>query len=91
MATSIDLQPITIETSSADTDGRLVLVDGQLVAVLVRLGDESHGEDLQGTWFVECAFGALSKFSGRAIFATLEEAADRMCELLNRAGELMLL
>jgi hypothetical protein len=76
MVPNVLFQPIAIAASSADTDGRLLLVDGRLAAVLVRLQDEVHGDRLQGKWFVESAFGDLAEFSGDAIFATLEEAAD---------------
>jgi hypothetical protein len=76
MVPNIVFQPISIETSTADTDGRLVLVDGRLAALLIRLQDEMHPEDLRGAWFVEAAFGALSEEAGTASFTTLEEAAD---------------
>jgi hypothetical protein len=76
MALNVTFQPAAIATSSADTDGCLLLVDGRLAAVLVRLQDEIHGDRLRGKWFVESAFGDLAEFSGDAIFATLEEAAD---------------
>jgi hypothetical protein len=36
----ITLPPIPVMTGSQDHEGRLVLADGQLVAVLVRLADE---------------------------------------------------
>jgi hypothetical protein len=78
MADYIGFQPISIATNTADRDGRLVLADGKLVAVLVRLADEVHPPELLGSWFVEAAFGDLSDLSGNATFATLEEAADRL-------------
>ena len=34
----------------------LLLADGQLVAVLVELADEGHGE-LRGNWAIEAIFG----------------------------------
>jgi hypothetical protein len=71
---TITLQPIHVRTGNKDTEGRLALADGELVAVLVRLDDEIHGED-QGRWFLETAYGSL----GRAmppLFESLAEAED---------------
>jgi hypothetical protein len=41
-------QPMRVETGSSEVDGRLVLVDGKLVAVLVRLSDEHRQPELHG-------------------------------------------
>ena len=54
---TIELQPIRVRTGSKDKEGRLVLADGELVAVLVRLDDEMHGSD-RGKWFLEVMFGS---------------------------------
>ena len=78
MADCIGFQPISIATTTADNEGRLVLVNGALAAVLIRLADEIHAPELRGSWFVEVAFGHLSDLSGNATFATLEEATDRL-------------
>jgi hypothetical protein len=70
---SLSFRRIDIATLSADREGRLAMVDGRLVAVLVRLDDEVHGID-RGAWFLDAGFGRLA---GEArVFATLEEAAD---------------
>ena len=45
-----------IRTNSADENALLLLVDGQLVAILVELADEGHGEE-RGRWAVEAIFG----------------------------------
>ncbi|HEY0523672.1 MAG TPA: hypothetical protein VGD08_09795 [Stellaceae bacterium] len=72
-APNITTVPIRIDTGSVDTDGRLVLAGGRLVAVLVRLGDETH-IDTHNSWFLEAGFGALS---GEAqVFRTVEHAVD---------------
>jgi hypothetical protein len=76
MSQDIAFLPINIATSTADTDGRLALVDDRLAAVLVRLQDEIHGEGLQGAWFVEAAFGTLDGKANPEVFHTLEEVAD---------------
>lgn len=48
-----DLQ---IGTDSEDANATILLADGALVAVLVELSDESHGDD-RGRWVVEATFG----------------------------------
>ncbi len=50
------LQPVQVNTSSQDREGQLVLVDGYLVAVLVRLDGEEHGA-LRCRWLLEAGFG----------------------------------
>ena len=55
--TLLVLQPIQVDTASPDREGRLVLANGLLVAVLVRLDDSEH--ENAGGWFVEVAFGRL--------------------------------
>jgi hypothetical protein len=73
---NIVFRPVTVATSSADTDGRLVLVGGRLAAVLVRLQDDIHDDELRGTWFLEAVFGGLPPPAEQGTFATLEDAAD---------------
>lgn len=58
MAASLTLWPVSVETGSADEDGRLVFARGRLVAVLVRLSAATHPEEaLRGKWFLEAGFG----------------------------------
>ena len=54
------LQAVQIRTGCEDKEGRLVFVTGELVAVLVRLDDEVHGDD-RGRWFLEAGFGPLDE------------------------------
>jgi hypothetical protein len=53
---TIALQPIAIRTGSQDSEGQLILADGELVAILVRLADPAHGHD-RGQYFLEVGFG----------------------------------
>ena len=72
MRPQVSFQPIEVLTASEDREGRLVLVDGNLAAVLVRLSDQAHDPLLRGVWFIEAGFGVLD---GRhEMFASLEEA-----------------
>jgi hypothetical protein len=54
---SLQLQPVQVATGSSDHESQLVLSDGFLVAVLVRLSDQ-HEE--AGMWFLEAGFGPIS-------------------------------
>jgi hypothetical protein len=69
---SITLQPLPVMTGSQDQEGRLVLADGQLVAVLVRLADEVHGAE-RGGWFLEVGFGPCDG-PEHPVFESLDEA-----------------
>ena len=69
--TLLVLQPILVDTGSPDREGRLVLANGLLIAVLVRLDTPEH--EVGPGWFVEAAFGRLFGVSA-PIFDTLEEA-----------------
>ena len=65
-------QPTRVATGSMDEEGLLVLADERLVAVLVRLSGEEHGE-LIGAWFLEAGFGQCASIQPPT-FTTLEEA-----------------
>ena len=65
------LQPIRIDTASADQDARLVLANGLLVAILVRLDEPEH--ERIGSWFMEVGLGRLQGRRSPS-FATLEAA-----------------
>ena len=68
----LQLQPIAVDTGSPDRDGMLVIANGLLVAVLVRLADPDH--DNIGSWFLEAGFARLQ---GRKVppFPTLDDAS----------------
>jgi len=60
MILDLNFHPVPVHTASGDEDGRLALVDGRLVAVLVRLRDEAH-EEMVGAWFLEAGFGPCAR------------------------------
>jgi hypothetical protein len=68
------LEPKRVHTGSLDEDGLLVLLDGRLVAVLVRLEDHSH-QDMIGSWFLETGFGPC-RTNSPPIFGTVELGLD---------------
>ena len=69
--TLVVLQSIAVDTGSADQDGRLVIANGKLIAVLVHVGDPEH--EIVGGWFLEVGLGRLHGLRP-ATFATLEDA-----------------
>lgn len=72
---TFDCRPILVNTASADEEGCLVLADGRLVAVLVRvadLGAEQQGEKLSG-WHMEAGFGCCA-VAVAPLFDTLADA-----------------
>ena len=72
MAPRVTLQPVPVMTGCDDREGCLVLADGQLVAVLVRLADDMHGAQ-RGGWFLEAGFGACRSVAP-PLFGDLDEA-----------------
>ena len=60
MLVDLLLRPVPVYTGSGDQEGQLVLADGRLVAVLVRLDDTSHA-GLVGAWFLEAGFGPCAQ------------------------------
>jgi hypothetical protein len=73
MPARISFCQMNLCTNSEDSDGQLVLYDGALVAILVRLAGEEHEGD-RGAWFLECGLGPLAGYHG--VFATIEEAGS---------------
>ena len=67
---TLTLQPICVSTARGQ-DSFLVLDDGCLVAVLVRLSAQ-YGDDA-GNWFYEAGFGPLDG-PAHPIFAHLDDA-----------------
>jgi hypothetical protein len=68
----MDFHPIKVATGSADEDGRLVMVEDRLVAVLVLLTDPSHGV-ARGQWCLEAGFDGVDSVKP-PLFANLEAA-----------------
>jgi hypothetical protein len=64
---------LRVKTDSADSNGILLLDDGELIAVLIELADESHGADC-GKWVIETLFG-LDLPTPPGLFDSAEDAA----------------
>jgi hypothetical protein len=73
MRSAIAFQPIPVLIDGHDTEGSLVLHDGQLVAVLARLDGESHDPEFKGRWHLEAGIGHCQEV-GTITFQDLNEA-----------------
>jgi hypothetical protein len=71
----LTLQPVRVETGGPDEEGRLVLADDKLVAVLVRLSEAQDDANLAGQWFLEAGFGGVDGPT-HPTFGDLEAAQD---------------
>jgi hypothetical protein len=69
-----------VNTASHDHEGRLVMAEDCLVAILVRLDGEEHGA-LRGQWLLEAGFGPCSE-TAPVTFSSLEEAEHWVHEQL---------
>jgi hypothetical protein len=74
MRSAVSFQAIPVLIDGHDTEGSLVLHDGQLVAVLARLDGDSHDPEFKGRWHLEAGFGPCQEV-GTRLFETLEDAA----------------
>ncbi len=70
---AITFQAIPILIDGHDTQGQLVLFDGQLVAVLARLDGDAHDPKMKSWWNLEAGFGPCQAI-GDNLFKTLDEA-----------------
>ena len=60
----VAFKPTRVATGSHDEDGLLIFADDRLAAVLVRLDDDCHDDEIRGHWFAEAAFGPLESGAG---------------------------
>jgi hypothetical protein len=74
MVLSISFEPMRVLIDGHDSEGSLVLADGQLAAVIVRLDGEHHGPDHKGLWHLEAGFGKCDARVAPPAFTTLEKA-----------------
>ena len=72
MRGDIEFQDVKV-AAREEGGGVLVMVDGWLIAVLVRLS--SHHGDRSGHWFLESGYGRFSE-AGQTTFRTLSCAKD---------------
>jgi hypothetical protein len=74
----ITLQPMSVMSDGGSHEGRLILADGDLVAVFARVtAEETAGDEGgAGDWFLEAGFGPCGTVVSvrPTVFATLDEA-----------------
>jgi hypothetical protein len=73
MTPTVTFQSMPILIDGHDTQGLLVLFDGQLVAVLSRLDGEIHDQGQRGRWHLEAGFGPCEDIG--LLFMSHEEIA----------------
>jgi hypothetical protein len=69
----VSFQAIPILIDGHDTQGQLVLMDGQLVAVLARLDGDAHDAAMKSWWNLEAGFGPCQAI-GDNLFQSLHDA-----------------
>jgi len=75
MAYHISFQPMRVLIDGHDSDGRLILADDQLAAVIVLLDGKHHSSDARAKWHLEAGFGKCSAHpAGAPLWASPEEA-----------------
>ena len=72
---AITFQAIPVLIDGHDTQGQLVLYDGQLTAVLARLDGDAHDPAMKNWWNLEAGFGPCEAV-GDNLFKSLDDAAD---------------
>ena len=83
MPLDITFTPMRVLIDGHDTYGNLVLADGQLAAVIVRLDGEHHGRQDKGLWNLEAGFGKCAA-NHAPLFTTPEEAGAWVEHTLTR-------
>jgi hypothetical protein len=73
MVLDISFQPMRVLIDGHDSEGRLILANGDLAAVIVRLDGQTHDPEHKGFWNLEAGFGRCS-FRSAPLFKTPKEA-----------------
>ena len=74
MPLDITFTPMRVLIDGHDTYGNLILSDGQLAAVIVRIDGEHHDPEHKGLWNLEAGFGKCANTRSAPLFQTPEEA-----------------
>lgn len=75
MPGEISMQVVPVQCGSERLDGRLVYVDGAIVAVLTHLKGAHYGRN-NGAWYIEAGFGTRGIARNVDPFPTLEAVTD---------------
>ncbi len=82
MAFHISFQPMRVLIDGHDSEGNLILADGQLAAVIVRLDGKTHDPKHKGLWHLEAGFGKCDVRVAPPVFTTPEEAGAWVEQIL---------
>ena len=74
MTFDISFQPMRVLIDGHDSEGILILANGQLAAVIVRLDGEIHDPRNKGLWHLEAGFGKCDARVAPPVFTTPEQA-----------------
>ena len=85
MPLAISFQPIRVLIDGHDSEGNLILADGGLAAVIVRLDGEHHNPEHKALWHLEAGFGKCNVRSA-PVFQTPEEAGAWVKQTLTSKG-----
>jgi hypothetical protein len=75
MPLDISFQPMRVLIDGHDSEGKLILADGQLAAVIARLDGKAHPSKHKGWWHLEAGLGKCAVRTEH-LFKTPEEAGD---------------
>ncbi len=81
MPLKVSFQPIPVLIDGQDSQANLILADGQLTAVIVRLDSETHPPETRGYWRLAVGFGKCNVL-GPPLFKTPKEAGAWVEQLL---------
>jgi hypothetical protein len=84
MTLDISFQPMRVLIDGHDSEGRLILADNQLAAVIVRLDGEHHEPEHKGWWHLEAGFGKCDVRVAPQTFKTPDEAGAWVEQTLTR-------
>ena len=86
MPVDISFRPTRVLIDGHDSEGNLVLWNGQLAAVIVRLDGEHHHPEHKGWWHLAAGFGTCN-VRYAPLFKTPEEAGTWVDQTLTgKAG-----
>jgi hypothetical protein len=83
MTLDISFMPMRVLIDGHDSEGRLILADSQLAAVIVCLDGEHHDRECKGRWHLEAGFGKCNTRNA-PLFKTPEEAGAWVDQILTR-------
>jgi hypothetical protein len=83
MPLDVSFHPMRTLIDGCERNGTMILADGRLVAVIVRLEGQSHAPEHEGLWKLEAGFGRCD-VRDAPLFATPEEAGAWVERTLTR-------